>query len=448
MKTKIKLLASVEIDGVKYEKGTIMEVDVDTSTDLISKGVAEDYSQKAAEEAEAARIKSIVDASIKGFESAHPHVSNVHDKSDDDPTYGYLDPKKEYTDSELHYALGFFCKEVADAAIDHKAPERLMKCQERADNQIKAAGDGQAVGRDADGGFTIPPAMNEMLLNAALEMSVVRPRATVIPIGVNVVDLPTVDDYDHSSETVFGGVQCFWKSEESQLQSSKVKFENVELKLKKLTALGYATTEMLRWSLVSIGGWLLPKFAEAVAWKEDAAFIAGSGAGEPLGIINSGDYIAVAKESGQLADTIQYLNIAKMWAQNRGSMSSQFWFAHKTAFPQLSTMTVGDSPVWLPANSATGQPTQSLMGLPLVYTEKAKKLGDEGDIVLADGRQYLIADDQAGPELAQSMHLKFDFDQTAFKVVKFVDGQPARRKTFTDLQGEKFACFTAIADRA
>lgn len=445
---KIKLLTDLEIKGVKYSTDFVMEVDADTAKELVEKGAAEEYSQKAADEELKIVIDKAVDEGVKAAIKTHPHFS-VKDNSDEDPTYGYLEPKKEYTESELHYGLGQFCKDVYDARSPSGTNERLMKCQKRADNQVvKAAGDGQAVGRDADGGFTIPPAFNTMLLNASLEMAVVRPRATIIPIGTNVVDLPTVSDFDHSSETVFGGVQAFWKSEEAQLASSKAKFENIELKLKKLTALGFATTEMMRWSPISIGGWLLPKFAEAVAWKEDIAFISGSGAGEPLGIKNSGDYIEVPKETAQAANSILWLNIANMWAKNRGNDASQFFFSHKSAFPQLSNMTIGDSPAWSPANLAAGRPLMSLMGLALQWTEKNPVVGDAGDIVLATGSQYLIADDQAGPELAQSMHLKFDFDQTAFKVVKFVDGQPARRKVQTDLQGETFASNTAIAERA
>jgi len=444
---KIKLINDLEIGGVKHLADTVLEIESEAGADLIAKGAASDYSVEENE----AKIKSIVDSAVEKavekVEKAQPHSRiEVKDLSDEDPTHGYLETKSSYTESELHYGLGKFCLDVANERSG--VSELLAKSRERAEKAVqKAAGDGQAVGRDADGGFTIPPAFNSMMLDASLEAAVVRPRATVIPIGTNVIDLPAVDDYDHSDNTVYGGVQAYWKSEESKLTSSKAKFRNIELKLKKLTALGYATTEMLRWSPVSIGGWLLPKFAEAVAWKEDCAFIAGSGVGEPLGIKNGGDYLEVGAEAGQAADTIVFANIAKMYAQNKGTDASMFFFAHKTTFPQLSQMTVGDSPVWLPANSAAGRPGQTLMGLPLVYTEKTGVVGDAGDIVLATGSQYLIADDQQGPELAQSMHLKFDYDQTAFKVVKFVDGQPAHRTTFTDKQGSVFANNTGIAAR-
>jgi hypothetical protein len=42
---------------------------------------------------------------------------------------------------------------------------------------------------------------------------------------------------------------------------------------------------------------------------------------------------------------------------------------------------------------------------------------------LVDFSDYNIADDQTGPSIAQSTHLKFDLGQTAFRIVKYIDGQ-------------------------
>lgn len=449
MNVKIKLLADVELEGIKHFAGSVLEVDEKTAKDLIGSKTAESHEKTAAADELKSTIKSAVreeldDSLAKAIEE-NPHFK-LHDRSDDDPSGGYLNPGEEKDPNAVKWAMGQFAKEIylsRDAL-----PERLMKAQKRADDAVqKAAGDGQVVGRDADGGFTIPKAMNDMLLDAQLETAVVRPRATIIPIATNAIDLPTVDDSDHSGETVFGGVTATWESEEAEIASAKVKFENVAMKLKKLAVVGYATNEMLRWSPISIGGWLLPKFGAALAWKEDIGFIDGTGAGQPLGIRNSGDYLEVAKVSGQTNDTLVWLNIASMWAQNRGNDGSMFFVAHKTCFPTLSNMTVGDAPAWMPANMAQGRPNQTLMGLPLVYSEKANLIGDAGDITLMTGSQYLIADDQSGPQLAQSMHLKFLYDQMAFRITKHVDGQPASRTTFTDLQGSVFAYNTAVAVR-
>lgn len=459
MEVKIKLLASMEIDGVKLEEGTIMKVDKETAEEFIKKGLAEDTSEDDAKEKQAAAAKELVLAVVKeltgegegeGKTKAHIQTRVKGGEQKEDPTGGYLDYKKEYSKGALEFGFGQFLKDAHNAAGDgNSTPKRLIKCQQIAEDQIrKAAGDGQSVGVDPDGGFTVPRAFSDMMLTTSLEMAVIRPKAMIIPMGTNVIDLPIVSDFDHSNDLVFGGVASFFLSEEGQYTSSKMKFENVELKLKKLTALGFVTEEMLRWSPVSVGGFLMPAFAQALAWKEDQKFIGGSGVGEPLGLINGGSFIAVAKESSQSAAGVVWLNVANQMARLRSpNRSRQFFFGNQDLIPFLTTMTVGDQPVWLMANSAANALHDTLAGRPLLYTEHAKAVGTPGDLVLCDGSQYLIGDDQNGPDLAQSIHLKFDFGQTAFKITKFVDGQPMHRKVFTPSNGSTKSAFVGIATR-
>ncbi len=53
----------------------------------------------------------------------------------------------------------------------------------------------------------------------------------------------------------------------------------------------------------------------AITFDLDWAFINGTGAGMPQGILNAGSKITVAKESGQVADTIVFENIVNMWSR-------------------------------------------------------------------------------------------------------------------------------------
>ena len=45
-------------------------------------------------------------------------------------------------------------------------------------------------------------------------------------------------------------------------------------------------------------------FGQALGYFEDVAFISGTGAGQPLGILNAPALVTVSKETGQAADTI------------------------------------------------------------------------------------------------------------------------------------------------
>jgi HK97 family phage major capsid protein len=85
-------------------------------------------------------------------------------------------------------------------------------------------------------------------------------------------------------------------------------------------------------------------------------------------------------------------------------------------------MTVGDFPVFLPGNNVFGRPTDTILGMPAFESEHCEALGTKGDIYLVDWSEYLTI--QKGANFAESMHLYFDTDRTAFRITLRVDGQP------------------------
>ena len=83
--------------------------------------------------------------------------------------------------------------------------------------------------------------------------------------------------------------------------------------------------------------------------------------------------------------------------------------------------------------SLPDSPSGALMGRPVVETEFNATLGDEGDIVLADMRQYAMIDRDV--EAASSIHLQFLTDETAFRFVYRCDGQPKNTVPMTPYKG-------------
>jgi len=111
------------------------------------------------------------------------------------------------------------------------------------------------------------------------------------------------------------------------------------------------------------------------------------------------------------------------------SEGKAIYLANKDTFPQLAAMSIavgtGGVPVYLPAGGASGQPYKTLMGRPLIFTEHCQTLGTLGDILLVDFSQYLLGQKKGrGIKADTSIHLKFDYDQTAFRFTFRVDGQP------------------------
>jgi HK97 family phage major capsid protein len=75
-----------------------------------------------------------------------------------------------------------------------------------------------------------------------------------------------------------------------------------------------------------------------------------------------------------------------------------------------------------------------LRGRPVVYNEFNPTLGSVGDLLLADMNDYLIWE-KGGIEAASSIHVEFLTDQTCFRFVYRVDGQPASYDDITPYQG-------------
>jgi HK97 family phage major capsid protein len=275
-----------------------------------------------------------------------------------------------------------------------------------------------------DGGFLIPETLRSEILSLSLEMSIVRPRATVIPMESARVPIPTLDDTSHAS-SVYGGIIGYWTEEAAALTETSASFGRAVLDAKKLTAYSELPNELLA-DASALGGFFEQKFPEAVAFFEDYAFVNGSGAGEPLGFLNADAAVSVTKESGQAANTIVWENIVKCYGRMLpASLGKAVWVANIETFQQLATMALsvgtGGSAIWL--NNGSEGPPMTILGRPVIFTEKVSALSSAGDINFVDLSYYLIGDRQA-IQVSTSPHYKFANDKTAFRVVERVDGRP------------------------
>ena len=87
---------------------------------------------------------------------------------------------------------------------------------------------------------------------------------------------------------------------------------------------------------------------------------------------------------------------------------------------------------------------------PYFECEACQSLGTSGDLVLANMSQYgiLIPSGQGtGPEMATSIHFKFDYNQTSFRFGWYMDGKPLWRTYETDRQSGTYSPFVTLAAR-
>lgn len=300
----------------------------------------------------------------------------------------------------------------------------------------------------SDGGFLVQQDFVTELLKRTYETGILASKVKKIPISTNAngMKINAIDEDSRANGSRWGGVQTYWEGEADELTASKPKFRHMELSLKKLTGLCYATDELLQ-DAAALEAVIRQAFAEEFGFKIDDAILSGSGEGEPLGILNSGAIVTVAKEASQ-TDTITVENLIKMW--NRlwsRSRANAVWYINQELEPYLYTLKIGDKPVYIPAGGLSEKPYGTLFGRPVVPIEQCSAAGEVGDIILADIGQYLLID-KGGIKSASSIHVRFLYDENVFRFIYRVDGKPIWTKPLTPYKGSATVSpFVTLAKR-
>lgn len=294
-------------------------------------------------------------------------------------------------------------------------------------------------------GFEVPAQFRTAIFEVVAELDEFGPLVDEEPTDKRKVE----GIADETTPWGAGGVTASWRSEGQKMEPSKLATDSRSIVLHELYAFVLATEELLE-DAPRLESRVTRKAGQAIAWKKNAALVYGSGAGQPLGWMTSGALVTVAKEAAQAADTIVAENVMKMFSRLlRVPGDKPFWMANSDTLPQLMTMKIGDTPIWMPPNGLVDAPGGMLMGLPIRLSEHAKSLGDKGDLQLISPKGYYALRREAGPKFAQSMHLYFDYAIEAFRWTFRFGGQPHLSKPVAPAHGAATKShFVALADRA
>ena len=187
------------------------------------------------------------------------------------------------------------------------------------------------------------------------------------------------------------------------------------------------------------------RWSLAGAFVVEDGIINGSGAGRLLGVLNSNALLTVAKESGQGADTVVAANLNGMASRLWGpSHRKAIWLMSNDCFAQISDVSFSNG---APVVTTDGQGRRRILSMPVELSEYPAKLGDEGDVVLGDFSQYLIAEKE--PEFVPSIHVRFLWDEQVFRFTWRLDGQPAWSSPLTPKNSATTQSpFVTLAERA
>lgn len=444
---KIKLLqAWKDSKGVTFNIGDILDVDKATKGKLIEVGIAIEYDE-AAEKAEkeatekaqkeekeqAEKLSGLVMAAVtRAFEA----LASAKDSKGKSPLSMVVTQSEEEKQAGQFKTLGDQLQAIAAVEQTKQIHPGLVAIEKIA----SSSGLNEAVG--SEGEFLVRADFTEEIMQKAFETGVLASKTTRVPISAasNRLIWNSVDETSRVAGSRRGGVQVFRRHEAATKTSSQPKWKQSELNLEKMTALYFATDELLQDTTALTS--MVSKFvSEEFGFKMDDEIYRGSGTGEILGLLNADATVQVDKEDSQTADTIVVQNIVNIFSRLFApSMTNATWYINQDILPQLFLMTLavgtGGAPVYLPAGNIAEAPFGMLLGRPVQPIEQASTLGDRGDIMLADLSEFILIE-KGGIEAAQSIHVKFLEDETAFRFVMRNNGQPLWDVALTPAQGTK-----------
>jgi len=342
--------------------------------------------------------------------------------------------------------LGDFALAVKDACQPGKRPDDRLLISHKA-----ASGMGESFG--SDGGFLVPPEFAQKMLERVYASTNLLGMTDSYTVGGNALTFPRNTESSRANGSRWGGVRAYWREEGDQGTGTKPAFGRLQLNLHKLFVLIHASDELLSDAQgLALEQYLLRVASEEINFVVGDAIVNGSGAGQPLGILNSPCLVSVAKETSQTAATVNAQNIANMWARLWAPCrTNAAWLLNQDVEAQLHTMTVGSGSAatlaYLPPGGLSTKPYATLLGRPVLPVEWCPTLGTVGDILLVDLKHYVTI--HKGIDTQMSIHLRFDYDESTFRFIFRVDGQPWWSAPLTPYKSSATqSCFVALQTRA
>lgn len=363
-----------------------------------------------------------------------PRIGRMRLAVEDDPKRGFKH-------------LAHFVTRVTDAGNQPRNDEMLMQV---------AAGTGMTSSINSDGGVLVPPAFSRAIWEGVMQRSnSLLSYCDTIPVdpGVDSVTVPAINETSRADGSRMGGIRGYWKDELSQLTESRPAFREIKLSPHELYVFAYISDKLLRSSPATASRILELGAADEIAFKIGDGIFEGDGSGKPRGIKTAPCTVSVSKETNQAAASIVPANIRKMMSRlHMNYMDGAVWFVNPDVIPVLEGMEfpvgTGGVPAYLPPGGMSDAPYSRLYGKPVIPIEYCETVGTVGDIVLANLRAY-AAGVRGLVDSSYSMHLKFDYGQTAYRVIFEMDGQPWLNSAITPFKGSNTTSpFVTLATRA
>jgi len=301
-------------------------------------------------------------------------------------------------------------------------------------------------GLPSTGGFSVPEEFSAQWLDASLPNEIVRRLCRVYGMESKTKLIPGWDGNDMSDGSTHGGLKMEFLAEGATATKQTAKLRQVQLTAETGAIYVDASLELIQ-DGKDFAAQLESAMTASLGFGIDRYCIRGTGAGQPLGVVNSPCKIQVSKESGQASDTICYSNLKRMFARQLNPERA-VWLFNPSSIPELMEITVaigtGGAHVRL-LNENSGRFT--IFGRPVYFTPHVNALGDEDDCLFVDFNFYalglrkdLVLDQTDAHRWAQR--------ERSYRILIRFDGQCTLDSAITPERGDTLSPVVGIEERA
>lgn len=236
------------------------------------------------------------------------------------------------------------------------------------------------VSNDEQGGFLAPAEMSTEFVRDLVEVSPIRTVASVRGITSPSVKYPKRT----------GGTNAQWEGEAEEAEESTVTFGQLEVTARKLMTYVDISNELLSDSGGTAEAEVRLALAEDFGKKEGAAFVNGTGAGQPEGLMVNPDIAETVNGNATLLSPDAMISL--MYALPAMYRNAGVWLVNGTTLGVIRSLKDGDGRMlWQPSFQA-GQP-ETILGRPVIEAVDMPDVAtDSFPILFGDFSAYRIVD--------------------------------------------------------
>lgn len=234
------------------------------------------------------------------------------------------------------------------------------------------------VGSNTDGGYFVPSQLSDRVVQKQFEISPIRSLATVQTVSTSALEIPVVTSIAAAD----------WVAETATREATDTPATNlVEIPTHEIYAQPLISQKLLDDAAIDLERWLVTHLSGKFAMVENAAFVGGTGSGQPKGFLDyddGTDFGEIEQVISGADGAVTYDGLVDLVTRLKTpyQTNARFVFGRAVMAQLLKLTDLQEQPLWQPGMQA-GQPS-TLLGRPVVLAEDMPD-PDEDSLSIAYG---------------------------------------------------------------